>query len=295
MAVPTSRGRLRVRARRPGTGRADSSGGASSGIRGRIPAGRTWYRVPANPRVHNYPDHPNGPASTLGFIRNSGTLRGLRSLLEGSNGFALTCGNRGQLLVAVGAFDALCPVCCGAAYECDAALVDRVTNTPQNRSRPPSARERVLRVIWGLNDLPIHSWILVREWLVSENQPLGAPLPRRSAANPLDPSTGLLGPQAGFAGRSAPQVRRHRLPRTPRRGVRDQPAQAQPGGRDQIRQARRPLPTGCSPPTSGPANRSGTMNSGSVPTERWRYALPVSVLLGVMSAASSVLVTLAGH
>jgi hypothetical protein len=30
-------------------------------------------------------------------------------------------------------------------------------------------------------------------------------------------------------------------------------------------------------------------------TERWRYALPVSVLLGVMSAASSVLVTLAGH
>jgi hypothetical protein len=51
----------------------------------------------------------------------------------------LTCGNRGQLLVAVGAFDALCPVRCGAAYECDAALVDRVTNTSQNQSRPPSA------------------------------------------------------------------------------------------------------------------------------------------------------------
>ncbi|MCW2914653.1 MAG: hypothetical protein JWN52_2721 [Actinomycetia bacterium] len=43
------------------------------------PAGRTRSRVPANPRVHNHPDHPNGPASTLGFTRNSGLSRGLSS------------------------------------------------------------------------------------------------------------------------------------------------------------------------------------------------------------------------
>ncbi|WP_246238555.1 YncE family protein [Acrocarpospora corrugata] len=72
----TARLRTSAQAPRPlaGPGRPPSPGSWTPPGVAPEPAdrGRPW--VPANPRVHNLTDHPNGPVSTLGFAGTLGFL-----------------------------------------------------------------------------------------------------------------------------------------------------------------------------------------------------------------------------